>query len=110
MPGMLHGLPPRDVRSRLEGRSGRGFGSDSEATAAEIPTAEVSSTPVSSAPVAAGPPVPFSNAFPRDAAHVHVVVVESLEDQEGREPVGPEKAVAGVLELVLVLPETLALV
>ena len=113
MPGMPHMLRRRAVRSLLDGRPGRGFEGGSEATTAEISTAEVSSapvaaTPVSPAPVAAVPPV--SEAFVRGAAHIRVVVVEGLEDQECREPVGPEKAVAGVLELVLVLPESLALV
>jgi hypothetical protein len=43
-------------------------------------------------------------------AHVGVVVVEGLEEQERGEPVAAEKAVAGAAELVPVLPEPLPLV
>src|ERR687894_98966 len=73
-----------------------------EVSAAEIPAAEISATKAPAAPVVAGEG--------GGVAHVSVVGVEGLEEQERGQPVAPEEAVAGVAELVLVLPEALALV
>src|SRR5919107_1495244 len=59
-----------------------------EASAAEIPAAPVPAPEVSATPVVAGEA--------RRVAHVGVVGVEGLEEQECWEPVAAEEAVAGV--------------
>lgn len=71
-----------------------------EISSAKVPAAPIAATPISTTPVSAG----ISGLERRRIAHVHVVVVEGLEDKEGGEPISAEETVAGVLQLVLVLP------
>src|ERR671912_484046 len=70
----------------------------------KTPTAatEVSAAPIAATEVSAGKGGRI--------AHVHVVVVQGLEEQQRGDPVSPEETVAGIPQLVLVFPEPLPLV
>src|SRR5215212_5084591 len=111
-PHLLYTPSPPDVYATtlilLDGqtlyRLRQGAAPGSEAPAAEIAAAEIPTTEV--APIATAPVARREGC---GVSHVHVVVVQGLEDQESGEPVAPEEAAPGVIELSFVVPELAAL-
>ena len=77
----------------------------SETTPAEV----ASATKVSTAEVAPIAAAPVARREGCGVSHVHVVMVQGLEDQESGEPIAPEESAAGVIEPSFVVPELPAL-